>query len=444
MNHSTTGGCSRARRREGGLAGAGKTDGHHQILGVVGWLAAVAAVVWAVFVCRVSDVKDEEPGCCLLDACARRRSRSPAKTGADRPAAAERQGQKRKARGAKHETIADEWNADSLYRLLGNVPGETAALAKKIHSAFTAKDFDKLMECVDEALECKNPVVRAMMASSLKYYAGYSSLPEDENCLSLETSFGEISSGNWRKAGEDDLQRLRSVIPAASRFLSDENAMVRQFAAKAWINGLMRADAGETRLEAAREFFTKGDEAVLDAFCQMRPMEVAAFCCLENESKAAWAKMLSSAIEKPIDDDYAEVARYMYKELMHEDYVGQADTDNVLTWMADVEKFARERYNDPQDEADLLSFTTGPRKGLFDDRARDIFGEIHSEFSTARAAICAAQAISTLEKSVSGQYGDGEEAEAELAKKIDEVMSTMKEQDANELKLRQKQMEKAK
>ena len=392
-----------------------------KLFGLSGWIAAIAAVSWLAVVSCEQEESDAETGK-LLDAVVARSSNIVAK--------AERRSE---ASGKSKQTQRDvalsyEWNPTSLYGLLGNVSGETAALARRIKSAFQADDFDELMACVDDALKCRNPIVRAMMASSLTHYAQYSSLPDNVAFVGLKAGSIVLNSG-WKKAGEEDLQRLQAVIPAASLFLDDENATVGRFAAKAWIAGLRRMDAGTVRLEATRDFFNKGNEAVLDEFGRMNKLDVTAYCELENESKAEWAQMLADAIESPINSDYETIARYMYKELMQEEYADQANTAKSLEWMENVEQFASERYSDPKDVADLMNFATGSGQDQFDERAREVYEEINSEFTTAFAAIKAANSISTAEKEIAERYGDGEEAKAMLAKKIEEVISEQKKLD---------------
>ncbi len=406
-----------------------------RVVGFAGWVAAAAAVAWAVVVC----CGQKEP---------------PADTGKRPSYSARRHLIRSASRGAKAKepgkaalkpdqpdgddkfSISYKWDTSSLYGMLGNVPPETAAIAKRIDSAFKAKDFDGLMACVDDALKCRNPIVRAMMTSALRYYAESSTLPDDD-AYDTMLQIGETGINNgWPKAGKDDLRRLEAVLPAVSLFLDDENATVGRFAAKAWIAGMRRMDAGETRLEATRDLFARGGDAVIDEFSRMNSLHIAAYCGLGNKSKAAWALMLSDAIERPINGDYEKVARSMYQQLMNEEYASRASTGQALEWMKNVEQYANERYTDPDDAATLMNFATGAGRDQFDERAREVFEEINPGFTTASAAIEAANEISKAEKVITERYGDGEEAQELLAKKIDEVIAEKKKYDKDLLNIR--------
>ena len=389
-------------------------------LGVVGWLVAAVAVAWAVIVCFESSGRPSEAHVKDVAASVRETPREKAHPRAD-PGAQE----------PDSSALADERDAVSIYARLGkNVKPETAALASRIRDAYVGKDFDALMACLDEAVCCESPVVRAMMASSLGYYARHTSLPEDDDDthMSLETIGMSMSGPYWLRLSDEDRMRMKSVLPAVSLFLNDANASVRKLAAKSWVIGALRMDAGAERLDGVRDFFSKGNADVLAEFGQMPPYELQGFCSLENDARAEWCNVLAEAIERPINGEYENLARQMYSSLMNVEYTDRAGMAKTLEWEASLKRFAEDRYSDSKDVHDLVNFAvlaSSPQHK----RAIEIFEEVNSEYKTSYAALAAAMEIANAETVVAEKYGDSEDGKAVLDQAVSESTARWQKQD---------------
>lgn len=387
------------------------------LVGLSGWLAAAAAVAWAVSVCRSPAGGEAVEGAA---------PESAPRTGGLLPDAAGTAFLENGAETGKSSTAAT---------------AAAAGLSRRLVRSCHEKDFAGLMGCLEEALASGDPKVRLMMAAGLSYYASYTSLPAGEAMAQISLDAGRfgIASSKWLMAGEDDMKRLRSVLPAAERLLDDSDARVRKTAAEAFISGLRRMDARTDRLEATRNFFADGNAALLDEFRGMSDLDRKAFTMLNNNSKEEWARMLSDAIEHPADGDHAALARSMYSDLMSEEYSSAADTEATLGWLGDMERLARERYDNPEDVAEFMTAVSDSGRSSFDDRARELFEQIQSEFGTAHAALNAAMTISRMEKAVMSSFGEDREAEArrEIAEQTRKIIAERLQQDLETIKERQ-------